>query len=213
MEVLLRNAGYTVAMADDGDAVPGMVERVRPDLIVLDLMMPQVSGLEALRALRAAGEDVPVVVLTAAGEDAMLVEALDAGADDYVIKPFAARVLLARLRAVIRRTRSAVRGPTDNESDADMVLDPVTHEACVNGQRVALSPTEYSLLRTLMRGAGEVFSTDELLSRVWGPSYVGEDEIVRANIYRLRRKLEREPATPRYIRGRRGVGYFFSPHG
>jgi DNA-binding response OmpR family regulator len=213
LEVILRNAGYTVALADDGDAVPGMVERVRPDVIVLDLMMPRVSGLEALRALRAAGEEVAILVLTAAGEDAMLVEALDTGADDYVLKPFVARVLLARLRALARRTRSAVRDLNDSESVADVVLDPATHEASVSGRRVALSPTEYSLLRTLMRGAGQVFSSDELLSRVWGPSYVGEDEILRANIYRLRRKLEPEPGSRQYIRGRRGVGYFFSPDG
>ena len=212
LEVILQGAGYAVAQAGDGDEAIRMLDRVHHELVVLDLMMPRMSGLEALRRLRVAGDTSGVLVLTAASEDAVLVEALDAGADDYLTKPFAPRVLLARLRALARRTARAETRPAEAEQRGPVALDPQTHEAHVDGRRVALSPTEYALLRTLMRGVGRVFSADELLGQVWGPSYVGQDDIVRANIYRLRRKLEREPSQPHYIRGRRGVGYYFSPH-
>jgi DNA-binding response OmpR family regulator len=154
---------------------------------------------------------VPVIILTAVGEEALIVAAFEAGADDYVTKPFLAKVLLARIRAVLRRARG------DQELEAepvervgDVLLDPVTHEVHLPDRQVALSPTEYSLMRTLMQGVGRVFTPAELLQRVWGPAYVGQDEIVRANIYRLRHKLEPSPKQPRYIRGRRGVGYYFS---
>jgi len=211
LEVILLGAGYAVAQAGDGDAAIQMLDRVRPELMILDLMMPRMTGLEALRRLRAAGDTSGVLVLTAAGEDSALIEALDAGADDYLTKPFAPRVLLARLRALARRTARAEPRPAEAEQRGPVALDPQTHEAHVEGRRVALSPTEYALLRTLMRGMGRVFSTDELLGQVWGPSYLGQDDIVRANIYRLRRKLEREPSQPHYIRARRGVGYYFTP--
>jgi DNA-binding response OmpR family regulator len=209
---VLERAGFSVLQAEDGDVVVKLVRAHEPDLVVLDLMMRRVSGLEALRALRQAGLDVGVVILTGAGEEDVALQAFAAGADDYVTKPFPARVLIARLKAVLRRARRA--SPHDpaepQERVGDVALDPLTHHAIVEGRSVPLSPTEYQLLRTLMRGAGRVFTATDLLTRVWGREYVGQDEIVRANIYRLRRKLERVPSQPRYIRGRRGVGYHFA---
>jgi DNA-binding response OmpR family regulator len=208
VEVILNTEGYTCHMADDGDAVVAAVREHRPDLVLLDLKMRRVSGIDALRRLRRAGEDVPVIILTAVGEEPLILAAYEAGADDYVTKPFLAKVLLARIRAVLRRSRPDHEG--DSERVGDVELDPVTHHARVGGRRVALSPTEYGLMRTLMQGVGRVFTPAELLQRVWGPAYAGQDEIVRSNIYRLRHKLEPSPREPRYIRGRRGVGSYFA---
>jgi DNA-binding response OmpR family regulator len=181
------------------------VKRVQPDLVLLDLKMERVGGIDALRALRVHNEEVAVVVLSAAGEESLVLEAFEAGADDYITKPFLVRVLLARLRAVLKR---ATRSAKEDRASGPFRLDPQTHHANLDGRSVALSPKEYELLRALVRGEGRVFTADELLALVWGAEYVGQDEIVRANIYRLRQKLEPEPSEPRYILGRRGVGYY-----
>jgi DNA-binding response OmpR family regulator len=211
--VVLRTAGFDVLDAEDGDSVVPLVKAQQPEAVVLDLKMPGVSGLEALRALRAAGEDVPVIMLTGVLDEEWVVNAFEAGADDYVTKPFAPRVLLARVQAVLRRARGVGNdhnaGP-DKQTIGEMSLDARTRSLRVGDQQVTLTPTEYHLLRTLMRGAGRVFTTAELLAHVWGPAYAGQDEIVRANIYRLRHKLEPVPSEPRYIQGRRGLGYFFT---
>jgi two-component system, OmpR family, response regulator RegX3 len=212
VQAVLRREGFGVLTASDGDVVLGLVKRHQPDALVLDLKMPTVSGLEALRAVRSAGEDVPIVVLTGLADEDWVLDAFEAGADDYVIKPFPPRILLARLRAVLRRREmsNSEDGEPGGDEAGEVALDPRTHDARVHGKAVRLTPTEYQLLRTLMRGAGRVFTTAELLARVWGPTYVGQDDIIRANIYRLRHKLEPEPGRPRYILGRRGVGYFFA---
>jgi DNA-binding response OmpR family regulator len=209
MQVVLESAGFGVECADDGDVVLSTVRRARPDVLLLDMKMPRVSGLQALRELRSAGEDVPVLMLSAMAEEQQMLAAFDAGADDYVTKPFLPQVVVARLRALLRRARSS--GRKRGKRFGGVALDPKTREALVNGKRIRLSPTEYTLLRTLMRGDGRVFTTDELLAAVWGESYVGQDDIVRANIYRLRRKVEPRPNAPRFIRGQRGVGYRFEP--
>jgi two-component system response regulator RegX3 len=211
VQVVLQNNGYKVEFADDGDALLPMVRLHNPDVVLLDLKMARMSGIEALQGLRSAGEDLGVIILSAAGEEALILAAFEAGADDYVTKPFMIRVLLARLRAVLKRS---VRAPVEPEGETEaggVTLEPRTHFASVEGRRVALSPKEFELLRTLIRGSGHVFTSDELLARVWGESYVGQDEIVRANIYRLRQKLEPRPNMPRYIIGLRGVGYYLAP--
>jgi len=208
--VVLRSAGFEILDADDGDAVVPLVKAQRPVAVMLDLKMPRVSGLDALRALRAAGEDVPVIMLTGVLDEMWIVNAFELGADDYVTKPFAPRVLRARVQAVLRRARGVINeGDTDgDELAAGMSLDARTRSVRLADKQVRLSPTEYHLLRTLMRSPGQVFTTAELLAHVWGPSYAGQDEIVRANIYRLRHKLEPVPSEPRYIQGRRGLGYY-----
>jgi DNA-binding response OmpR family regulator len=206
---VLAASGFTVHSTHDGHDVPILVKTERPEAVVLDLKMPRVSGIEALRALRDAGEDVPVLVLTGMADEDYVLHAFEAGADDYVTKPFQPRVLVARLHALLRR-RSPLLKSFEAERVGDVSLNPRTHEANVGDNAVSLTPTEYQLLRVLMRGAGSVFTAEDLLVRVWGPAYVGQDDIVRANIYRLRHKLEPQPGAPRYILGRRGVGYFFS---
>jgi two-component system alkaline phosphatase synthesis response regulator PhoP len=209
---VLREAGFLVTGAADGEGVLFVVRAQRPDAVVLDLKLPRTSGLDVLRQLRGAGEDVPVVFLTAVYDEEWVVAALEAGADDYLTRPFSPRVLVARLNATLRRANGLPHRPdAGNGTGAEAVtLDPSTHEVRIGDRIIPLSPTEYQLLRTLMRGAGRVFTTDELLAMVWGPSYAGQDDIVRANIYRLRHKLEPIPSEPRYIQGRRGVGYYFS---
>jgi two-component system, OmpR family, response regulator VicR len=209
---VLTQAGFRVLQADDGDVVVKLVRAHEPDVVVLDLMMPRVSGLDALRALRTADLNVGVVMLTGADEEELTLQAFEAGADDYVSKPLPARVLVARIKAVMRRARGAAEhdDPEPVQRVDTVALDPRTHEAIVEGRRVPLSPTEFQLLRTLLRAAGHVFTAADLLARVWGREYLGQDEIVRANIYRLRRKLERDPSRPRYLQGRRGVGYYFA---
>jgi DNA-binding response OmpR family regulator len=211
VEVVLRNNGFQVEFAEDGDALLPMVRRHRPDVVLLDLKMARMSGIEALRGLRSAGEELAVIILSAAGEEALILAAFEAGADDYVTKPFVIRVLLARLRAVLKRSVRAAPDADGGTTAHAVTLEPRTHHASVEGRRVPLSPKEYELLRTLIRGSGHIFTSDELLARVWGEAYVGQDEIVRANIYRLRQKLEPRPGKPRYIIGRRGVGYFLAP--
>src|SRR6266550_3921640 len=183
-EVVLQNNGFKVEFAEDGDALLPMVRRHRPDVVLLDLKMARVSGLEALTALRAAGEDVGVIILSAVGEEAMVLAAFEAGADDYVTKPFMVRVLLARLRAVLKRSARASCDADAGNAASGVALEPLTHNASVGGRRVPLSPKEYELLRTLIRGSGHVFTSDELLARIWGDGYAGQDQIVRANIYR-----------------------------
>src|SRR6266700_2189397 len=173
LQDVFRTHGFGVLTASDGDAVLGMVKTQRPEAVVLDLKMPGVSGLEALQAVRTAGEDVPVIVLTGMLDEDYILDAFEAGADDYVTKPFQPRVLVARVRAVVRRLQQSGSGgdasALPGEHVGDVSLDPRTQSALVQGTMVSLSPTEYRLLRTLMRRAGRVFTAADLLARVWGP--------------------------------------------
>ncbi len=204
--------GYAVQFASDGEAVETMVAERRPDLVVLDVVMPGMSGLEALRHLRANGRMIPVIMLTARDDEEDKVQALRDGADDYLVKPFSARELVARVQAVLRRSR----GPLSEEGETQMlrigplVLYPGSRTATVLERQVDLTRTEYTLLLTLVRGAGRVFTPADLLTRVWGPEYRDQGEILRTNVYRLRQKIEEDPRHPRYLRTRLGVGYYFS---
>jgi DNA-binding response OmpR family regulator len=210
--VTLKLAGFRVLFAPDGAGVPQMVLHAKPQLVVMDLSMPAVSGLEALRQLRALGSTVPVVMLTGRDEDDARYSAFDAGADDYLLKPFKARELVARVTAVLRRTQVK---PSDADPGlvlciGDLTLVPSNHSANVGGREVVLTRTEYALLLTLARAAGRVFTPAELLSRVWGPEYCDQAEILRTNMYRLRQKLEANPRQPRHLRTRTGVGYYLA---
>jgi DNA-binding response OmpR family regulator len=212
LQSVLRTHGFQVAEADDGDTALNALRTRSPDAMVLDLKMPRVGGLETLKSLRAAGQDLPVLVLTGMVDEEYVVNAFEAGADDYVVKPFQPRALVARLNRMLQRdarTRLDLDGVVEEEV-GEVRLDPRTHQVSVGEHVVALSPTEYQLLRVLMHGAGRMFTAAELLALVWGPAYAGEDDIVRANVYRLRQKMEPTPGEPKYIRGRRGVGYFFA---
>jgi len=204
--VSLRARGYEVEIAETGEAGLASAARVHPDVVVLDLGLPGMSGIEVLRGLRS-WSAVPVVVLSARHEEATKVEALDIGADDYVTKPFGMDELLARLRAALRRTLPA---GTDAEIATDhFTVDLETTKVLVDGEPVHLTKTEWKVLEVLVRNAGKLVSQRQLLLEVWGPGYEDETEYLRAYIAALRRKLEPEPSRPRYFKTETGMGYRF----
>jgi DNA-binding response OmpR family regulator len=199
----LERAGYEVHEAANGAAADQVVNERRPDLVVLDVVMPFVSGLELLRRWRAQGLAMAVIVLTGFGTEDSVADALEAGADDHVAKPFQLRELVERVNAVLRRAQGWE--PLVAEIVVgDVRLDLKRQRVLVGERVVLLSKTEVLLLRELMSSPGRVFAPDELLAKVWGPEYRGDAEIVRTNVYRLRRKLN----AGHFLQSRRGVGYF-----
>ena len=210
--VTLAIEGYDVAFAADGEGLVERIERERPHLVVLDIVMPGLSGLDALRQVRAAGQTVPVILLTGRDEDADKIEGFDAGAADYLGKPFNTRELVVRVAAVLRRAGAAAASVAGSAAVAvgGLRLLPSQHAASVGERQVNLTRTEYALLLTLARSAGRVFTPADLLTRVWGPEYRDQAEILRTNIYRLRQKIEADPKEPKYLRTRAGVGYYLS---
>jgi DNA-binding response OmpR family regulator len=203
----LRYAGFEVITAGAGTEAVQAAQRHRPDLIVLDVMLPDIDGFEVCRLVRERSS-CPVIMLTAKGAEEDKVRGLRLGADDYVTKPFSAQELLARVEAVLRRARGeAGDQPPVPITVGDLRIDPQSKQVTVGGQEVRLSPTEYRLLACLAENAGTVLSRDELLTQVWGKAYKGEDEILRVTLFRLRQKLTDDPAAPRYIVTRPGLGY------
>ena len=199
----LRYAGFEVAATTGGFEALRAVERARPDLVVLDVMLPDLGGFEVARRLRAGGGRIPVLFLTARDATEDKVAGLTLGGDDYVTKPFSLEELTARIRAVLRRT-SGDSGP-NRLVFADLELDEETHEVLRGGQTVALSPTEFKLLRYLMLNAGRVLSKAQILDHVWNYDFRGDDSIVESYISYLRRKVD--VTDPRLIHTLRGVGY------
>ena len=183
---------------------------VTPDLILLDVMMPDLDGFEVLETIRE-GSNVPVIMLTAKGEEDDRVRGLELGADDYITKPFSPRELVSRVRAVLRRTEAASPASRSEvvEVDDRLKIDFSRREVWVNGELVKLRPTEYRLLYHLVQNAGWVVTYDQLLSKVWGYEYRDEAHYVRLYINYLRQKLEEDPANPKYILTERGIGYRF----
>ena len=204
--VSLRARGYDVDIAETGEAGLASAARAHPDVVVLDLGLPGMSGLDVLRELRS-WTAVPVVVLSARHEEATKVEALDIGADDYVTKPFGMDELLARLRAALRRTLPA--GAEAEVRTDDFVVDLEAKTVHVDGEAVHLTKTEWKVLEVLVRQPGKLVSQRQLLLQVWGPGYDEETEYLRAYIAALRRKLEPEPSRPRYFKTETGMGYRF----
>jgi two-component system KDP operon response regulator KdpE len=204
--VSLRARGYDVDIAETGEAGLASAARAHPDVVVLDLGLPGMSGLDVLRELRS-WTAVPVVVLSARHEEATKVEALDIGADDYVTKPFGMDELLARLRAALRRTLPA--GAEAEVRTDDFVVDLEAKTVHVDGEPVHLTKTEWKVLEVLVRQPGKLVSQRQLLLQVWGPGYDDETEYLRAYIAALRRKLEPEPSRPRYFKTETGMGYRF----
>ena len=205
----LETAGFRVACAASGEEALELVAADDPDLIVLDLMLPGIDGFEVCRAVRERSS-CPIIMLTARGAEEDKVRGLRLGADDYVTKPFSAQELLARVEAVLRRARppeGGARHPATIEL-GELRIDEQRKEVTVGGREVRLSPTEYRLLTCLAADAGAVLSRDELLTRVWGTAYRGEDEILRVTLWRLRQKLADDP--PRYIVTRPGLGYMLT---
>ncbi|MCL8206655.1 MAG: response regulator transcription factor [Actinomycetia bacterium] len=201
----LEREGFEVSVAQDGWAALAEAERLKPDLVVLDLMLPGLNGFEVCRALRATS-DVPVLMLTARKEESDRVQGLDLGADDYVTKPFSPRELAARVKAILRR----VRGPErETAAETGLVVDAERRRVLLDGQPVELTYTEFELLRVLAAHPGRVFTRDELLTRVWGADFYGDARTVDVHIRHLREKLHEDPMAPRFIETVRGVGYRF----
>jgi DNA-binding response OmpR family regulator len=205
----LEHDGFRVIEAFNGNQAIQKVRSQMPDLVLLDVMMPDIDGFEVLRIIREVSS-MPVIMLTAKGEEDDRVRGLELGADDYITKPFSPRELTSRVRAVLRRTESA-SGPAHGliEVDGRLKLDFDRREVWVNNELVQLRPTEYRLLYHLVQNAGWVISHDQLLQKVWGYEYRDEPHYVRLYINYLRKKLEEDPANPKYILTERGVGYRF----
>ena len=207
----LIREGYEVEIASDGAAGLERALADPPELVVLDLMLPHLGGLEVCRRIRAAAP-VPVIILTALGEEADRIVGLELGADDYVAKPFSPRELTARVKAVLRRAS----GPLAPQAEpvvlraGELEVDPRAHEARLGGELVALTAKEFDLLQYLMEHPRRAFRREELLDQVWGFSY-GDTSTVTVHIRRLREKIETDPSAPRYVTTVWGVGYRFEP--
>ncbi len=203
----LKRDGYSVLAAYDGRQALDLARHKLPDLVVLDLMLPELDGADVCRLLRAESR-VPIIMLTARAADDDKLRGLDIGADDYVTKPFNPRELVARVRAVLRRATPETPPPEDVQF-GDVVVSFVRHEARVAGRPAALTPTEFRLLEALIREPGRAFSRAELLDRVFGYDYEGVERTIDVHVMNLRRKIEPAAAQPRYIVTVPGVGYRF----
>ncbi|MEV6633735.1 response regulator transcription factor [Actinoplanes sp. NPDC051470] len=204
----LEQAGYDVTLAGDGaDGLAAIATR-RPDLVVLDLMMPGIDGIEVCRRVRRQHPDLPVVMLTALGEEADRVLGLEVGADDYVTKPFSPRELVLRIRSVLRRTAAPVEDPDGPAmlADGDLTADTARRTATLAGAPLALTGREFDLLAFLLRNPGRAWSRTDLLGKVWGWQF-GDQSTVTVHVRRLREKIETDPAAPSRILTVWGVGY------
>ena len=207
VKLYLSRDGYRVLAAYDGDEALHLARENRPDLIVLDLMLPGVDGLEVCRTIRNES-DVPIIMLTARTTDEDKLTGLGLGADDYVSKPFSPRELAARVRTVLRRLPGE-RGPVEIKR-GELVLNFLKHEVSVGGRPLALTPVEFKLLGVLLKEAGRVFSRAELVEKALCYDYKGFDRTIDVHILNLRRKLEPDPVHPKYIKTAYGAGYRFS---
>ena len=204
----LKREGFLVKVARDGAEALDTFDAVRPDLVLLDVMLPKVSGIDVCRVLRTKSR-VPIIMVTAKGSEIDTVVGLEVGADDYVTKPYRLRELVARMRAVLRRA------PRDEEVEVsgdalevgDVVLNPERHEVFVRGDLVTLPLKEFELLEILLANAGRVLTRETLIDRVWGPNYFGDTKTLDVHIKRLRSKVEENPSSPRRITTIRGLGY------
>ena len=210
----LKYEGFAVESATDGAQGLAVAQRINPDLIILDLMLPGIDGMEVCRRLRSnpTTQDIPVLMLTAKDDVRDRIAGLDIGADDYLTKPFSFEELVARIRAILRRQS---RGRGDNEESAygqilqfgDLQLNPSTREVTRNGRQIDLTATEYNLLHLFMSHPRQVLDRQTILNRVWGYDFLGETNIIEVYVRYLREKIEDSPSTPRLIQTVRGVGY------
>jgi len=215
----LQRDGHEVLTAEDGVSGLDLARERQPDLIVLDVMLPRMSGLDVCRIIRTE-TPVPILLLTARDSEADVVQGLEMGADEYVAKPFSMRELRARVASMLRRDRlSRDAGPVvpaassgaESLTAGDLVLTPLAHELTRRGIPVKLRPREFALLEFLMRNPGQVFTRDVILEQVWGLSYPGETRTVDVHVRWLREKIEDDPSDPRHIQTVRSVGYKFQP--
>ncbi len=204
----LELEGFRVVRAANGSEALEKASKEHPDLVLLDIMMPEMDGFETLQGLRETSS-VPVIFLTAKSEEVDRIKGLDLGADDYITKPFSPRELVSRIRAVLRRTEPAAVTSSEIVVDDELRVNFDQRKVIVRGQEVRLRPTEYRLLYQLVTNAGKLLTHEVLLSRVWGAEYRDEDQYVRLYITYLRQKIEKDPKNPKYILSERGLGYRF----
>jgi two-component system KDP operon response regulator KdpE len=207
LAINLRAHGWDVVTAPDGGAALELVASWRPEVVLLDLSLPDISGLDVIAGIRG-WSSVPIVVLSSRPDGEDKIDALDAGADDYVPKPFAMNDLLARLRAAVRRATPGDVAEAVVEA-GELVIDLARRRVLRHGQDVPLSPTEWALIEVLVRNRGNLVGRQQLLEEVWGPSYSAETGYLRVCAAQLRRKLEKDPAHPRHIITRPDMGYIF----
>lgn len=211
VSLYLTRAGFTVKICHDGHTALKELERQLPDLVVLDLMLPGVDGLEITRQLRSRG-DTPIIMLTARKEEADRILGLEMGADDYVVKPFSPQELVSRIRAVLRRSQNSTSKITERPLEyGNLRIDPITRLVIVDQQEFSLTAKEFDLLWFLASNPRQVFNRDQLLDQVWGETEYIDPSTVTVHIRRLREKIEADPATPRHIHTVWGVGYKFEP--
>lgn len=209
----LGKEGYRVRSANDGNEMDGLIAKARPDLLVLDLMLPGEDGLSIARRLRSSG-DIPVIILSARGEEVDRIVGLEVGADDYLAKPFSPRELLARIRAVLRRQRvSMVADETTTVSFGDFVLDLDAQRLLRHGREVELTAGDFTLLEVLATHPNRVLTRDQLVDRIKGFDRSPYDRSIDVRVTRLRKKIEADPSSPAFIRTVWGRGYIFTPHG
>jgi two-component system, OmpR family, response regulator RegX3 len=205
----LRREGFEPRVAGSAAAALELAQSADPDLVLLDVMLPDGSGFDVCRALRARSS-VPIIMLTARGDEADRVAGLEAGADDYVVKPFSAREVAARIRAVLRRASSEPEATGRPLEVGEIRLDPASHEAAMDGRPLELSRKEFDVLRLLMENAGAVVTRERLLEEVWETNWFGSTKTLDVHVSALRRKLGDDPAEPTYIHTVRGVGFRFA---
>jgi len=209
IQLNLEQDGFQVIIAYNGKEALEQVRTQLPDLVLLDIMMPDINGFEVLKKIREVSS-VPVIMLTAKGEEDDRIQGLELGADDYITKPFSPRELVSRIKAVLRRTKAFKEDQIDIiKVDDRLTIDFSRREVWVEGKKVDLRPTEYRLLYHLVKNAGWVNTHEQLLSKVWGFEYQDEPHYVRLYVNYLRKKLEEDPSNPKYILTERGVGYRF----
>lgn len=211
----LQFEDYEVLTASDGQQALELIEAHKPDLVLLDVMMPKMDGYAVCQQVRTFSA-VPIIMVTARGQDQEKVRGLDLGADDYLTKPFSIDELLARVRAVLRRAQYPLHGHTTGmcptATIGELTIDYAQHLVMRAGQEVVLTPIEYSILSCLAQNAGRVVTQDLLLAHVWGEEYIHESHLLQVNINRLRHKVEPDPAHPQYILTKPGIGYLLATH-
>ncbi len=208
LSYLLQREGYDVTVVEDGVEAVEEFDRNGADLVLLDLMLPGQPGTDVIRQIRQESQ-VPVIMLTAKDGEVDKVVGLELGADDYVTKPYSARELIARIRAVMRRNAEADELIPDTVAAGPVRMDVERHVVSVDGAEITMPLKEFDLLEMLLRNAGRVMTRGQLIDRVWGPGYVGDTKTLDVHIKRLRSKIEPDPSSPRYLMTVRGLGYKF----
>ena len=209
LELLLTKEGFSIETARDGREALEKFSKTNPDLILLDLMLPEISGTEVCRQIRVKSQ-VPIIMLTAKDTEVDKVVGLELGADDYVVKPYSKAELVARIKAVLRRQGSdSTNEPSGSISAGPVVIDVERHQVSINDQLISLPLKEFELLEFLVRNSGRVLTRTQLIDRIWGSDYFGDTKTLDVHVKRLRAKIEKDPANPVYIQTIRGLGYKF----